>query len=158
MPIEESDTRIRLLKTAFVIYYHTDLDKARKFLLDFGLEIAFEKPGEEIFFKGYGTEPFVYIARRSPSATSEFGGAAYEVESRHELERAALVPGATPDIVKLDNFPGGGEMVTLTDPRWPQSSPRPRTVTTTASGRSQLGKTHRQLRRRKAAQGTLPAL
>ena len=110
MPIPESDTRIRLLKTAFVTYYHAELDKARKFLLDFGLEIALERPGQEIFFKGYGTEPFVYVARRSPNGISEFGGAAYEVESRHELERAALISGATSAITKLDNFPGGGEV------------------------------------------------
>jgi hypothetical protein len=116
MPIPDGDPRIRLLKTVFVIYYHAELDKARKFLLDFGLEIAQERPGEEIFFKGYGGEPFVYVARRSPSGISEFGGAAYEVESHHELERAARIPGATPEIVSLDDFPGGGKMVTLTDP------------------------------------------
>lgn len=116
MPVPADDTRIRLLKTAFVIYYHADLTKARKFLLDFGLEIAQETEGQEIFFKGYGTEPFVYIARKSHSGTSEFGGAAYEVESYRELERATQIPGATQEIINLDGFPGGGRMVTLTDP------------------------------------------
>lgn len=116
MPIAKGDPRIRLLKTAFVIYYHANLDKAKKFLLDFGLEIALERPGEEIFFNGYGTEPFVYIARRSPSGANKFGGAAYEVESRDELERATRIPGATQRLTMLEGFPGGGEMVTLTDP------------------------------------------
>lgn len=116
MPIAEGDSRIRLLKTAFVIYYHAELETAREFLLDFGLEIASEKRGSDIFFKGYGTEPFVYLARQSTSGSSGFGGAAYEVESRHELERAARLSGATSAIIQLDTFPGGGEMVTLTDP------------------------------------------
>ena len=69
---------IRLLKTAFVIYYHEDLQKARAFFLDFGMKIVEEHAGEEIFFKGYGTEPFIYLARKAPNGGgSSFGGAAY---------------------------------------------------------------------------------
>lgn len=113
MPIPQDDPRIRLLKTAFVIYYHADLGKAREFFLDFGMSIASERSGEEIFFKGFGTEPYVYIARQATSE-SEFGGAAYEVESWAELKRATKIESASP-ITKLD-APGGGEIVTLTDP------------------------------------------
>ncbi|EXJ66678.1 uncharacterized protein A1O5_10349 [Cladophialophora psammophila CBS 110553] len=112
MPIPVGDPRMRLLKTAFVIYYHADLAKARQFLLDFGLSIVEESHGE-IFFTGYGSEPYVYIARQAKS-DSEFGGAAYEVESHEELERATKSANATP-IFELDG-PGGGEAVTLTDP------------------------------------------
>ena len=106
---------IRLLKTAFVVYYHEDLARARTFFLDFGLSIAQEQPGSEVFFKGYGTEPFVYVAKQAPSgSSSSFSGAAYVVDSREELHRAEGVPGAT-RITSL-NAPGGGEIVTLTDP------------------------------------------
>ncbi|KAH7349497.1 Glyoxalase/Bleomycin resistance protein/Dihydroxybiphenyl dioxygenase [Plectosphaerella cucumerina] len=112
MPIPENDPRIRLLRTAFVVYYHNDLAKARQFLADFGFEIA-EDRGDEVFYRGYGSEPFVYIARQA-KGESEFGGAAYEVESRAELERAANIPGASA-ITSLE-APGGGEIVTLTDP------------------------------------------
>lgn len=107
-------TRIQLLKTAFVVYYHADLDKAKKFLLDFGVDVAFERPGEEIFFKGYGTEPYIYVARKGPQR-SVFGGAAYVVESRNELEKAHKSFGASAP-QKLDNAPGGGKQVTMTDP------------------------------------------
>ncbi|KIW88451.1 uncharacterized protein Z519_11020 [Cladophialophora bantiana CBS 173.52] len=112
MPIPVGDPRMRLLKTAFVIYYHADLAKARQFLLDFGLSIVEESHGK-IFFAGYGSEPYVYIARQAKS-DSEFGGAAYEVESHEELERATKIANATP-IFEVDG-PGGGEAVTLTDP------------------------------------------
>lgn len=112
MPIPEGDPRIRLLRTAFVVYYHADLTKAREFLADFGLEIA-EDRGNEVFYRGYGTEPFVYIARQAKDS-SEFGGGAYEVESRDELVRASKLPSAS-DITAL-SAPGGGEIVTLTDP------------------------------------------
>lgn len=106
------DTRIRLVSTSFVIYHHADLVKAKEFLVDFGLIIV-EDRGHEIFFRGHGLEPVVYIARQA-SSESSFGGAAYLVESRAELERAAALPSATA-IAKLD-APGGGEVVTLTDP------------------------------------------
>ena len=114
MPAPEGGP-IRLLKTAFVIYYHEDLEKARAFFLDFGMKIVEERAGQEIFFKGYGTEPFVYAARKAASGSgSSFGGAAYVVQSREELQRAQAIDLATP-VAKLEG-PGGGEIVTLTDP------------------------------------------
>lgn len=115
MPLPADDPRVRILKTAFVIHYHVDLAKAREFYLDFGMKIAEERAGKEIFFKGYGTEPFVYIARAAEDGKINFGGAAYAVESRAELERAIVtIPGAS-TISKLD-APGGGEIVSFSDP------------------------------------------
>lgn len=108
-----SDSRIQLLKTAFVVYNHVDLDKAREFLVDFGLQVAFERPGEEIYFKGYGTEPYVYVARKADK--SSFGGAAYVVDSPAELEKAQKAPGASA-VTQLEERAGGGQQVTLTDP------------------------------------------
>lgn len=113
MPIPEKDFRIRLLKTAFVIYYHKDVAKAKQFLIDFGMNIVEDRGNEEIFFAGYGTEPFVYILRQA-IGENEFGGAAYEVESRAELEKATKIPNASS--ISALNAPGGGEIVTLTDP------------------------------------------
>ncbi|KAL2842041.1 Glyoxalase/Bleomycin resistance protein/Dihydroxybiphenyl dioxygenase [Aspergillus pseudoustus] len=107
------DNRIRLLATAFVVYYHADLAKARQFYLDFGLAIAEEREGE-IYFRGYGTEPFIYRAVQAETGSRRFGGAAYSVESRADLEKAAALAQASP-ISSLD-APGGGEIVTLTDP------------------------------------------
>ncbi|KIX92753.1 uncharacterized protein Z520_11605 [Fonsecaea multimorphosa CBS 102226] len=112
MPIPTDDPRIRLQATAFVIYHHADLQKARQFYTDFGMSIAHETD-QEIFFQGYGVEPFIYIARRA-EGESFFEGAAYEVESRAELERAAKIKDAT-SISSL-KAPGGGEVVRLTDP------------------------------------------
>lgn len=113
MPLVEDDQRIRLIRTAFVTYSHADLAKARQYLLDFGMVIEDERPGQEIFFRGWGTEPLVYVAKQA-EGESTFEGAAFEVESREELKKAAKVPHAT-SINPLDT-PGGGEVVTLTDP------------------------------------------
>lgn len=106
--------RIPLLRTAFVIYNHANLPVARTFLLDFGLTIASETP-EQIFFRGYGTEPFIYLARQSHDSTSYFGGAAYEVPSRSDLERAVQECSGCTKIQAFEGE-GGGEFVTLTDP------------------------------------------
>lgn len=112
MPIPQNDPRIRLLQTAFVVYYHADLQKAKQFLIDFGFEVV-EDGGNEVFLRGYGSEPYVYVARQA-EGDSEFGGGAYEVESRHELERAAQLPSAS--AISPLKGPGGGEIVTLADP------------------------------------------
>lgn len=113
MPIALDDPRVRLLKTAFVTYYHNDLNKATKFLLDFGFEIA-EQRDDVIFFKGYGPDPYCYVARRAEDGKPKFGGPAYLVESEQDLEKASRIPGAS-TISKLD-APGGGVSITLTDP------------------------------------------
>ncbi|THX22568.1 hypothetical protein D6C90_05068 [Aureobasidium pullulans] len=113
MPLSIDDPRIRLVKTAFVIYDHEDLDKADQFLKDFGLsEVERSEDGTQIFYKGYGPDPFVYLARKA--TTSSFGGAAYSVESREELEKATNMENASP--ISDLKAPGGGEIVTLTDP------------------------------------------
>ena len=111
----DNTKRIQLLKTAFVIYYHMDFAKAKQFLLDFGLSITQEKPGKEIYFKGYGSEPYVYVARQSETGQSYFGGAAYVVASRAELDNAARLNCSDGEVRKLDG-PAGGEVVTLKDP------------------------------------------
>lgn len=109
------ETPIQLQKTAFVTYHHADLAKAKQFLIDFGLSVAAEDADGTTYFKGYGTEPFVYVARQSDKDGSRFGGAAYVVESSAELERAARLPSAMGPIRDLDG-PAGGSVVTLQDP------------------------------------------
>lgn len=115
MPLPIDDPRVRLVKTSFVSYSHVDLDKAEQFLSDFGLkEIKRNSEGTEIFYKGYGPDPFVYIARKANGPEPTFDGAAYVVESRDELEKAARIEGASQ--IKPFEAPGAGEIVTLTDP------------------------------------------
>lgn len=37
-----SDNHICLLKTAYIVYYHEDLDATRQFFLDFCMTVALE--------------------------------------------------------------------------------------------------------------------
>ena len=109
------DSRIQLLKTAFVTYYHTDLQKARHFLIDFGLPVAYEEPGKVINFQGYGSEPYGYVAHQFATGENYFGGAAYITDSYHGLERAVSLPSSTGAIQDLIG-PAGGKVCTLQDP------------------------------------------
>ena len=153
MPLAEDIHQIRILKTAFVTYSHADLAKARQYLLDFGLLILEETPDQEIYFHGYGSEPYVYVAKQS-DGESTFDGGAFEVESRAELDKATRIEGATS--VHLLRSPGGGEAVTLTDPagykchlvfgqtpRTPDNPVREKLMVNYEDEKPRLGKFHR---------------
>ncbi|KAK5795932.1 hypothetical protein VI817_005217 [Penicillium citrinum] len=77
----------------------------------FGMAVA-KRTDQEIWYRGYGEDQYVYYARKGPK---EFLGGTFTVESYEDLEKATKLPTAT-DIQKLDNSPGGGFLVTLTDP------------------------------------------
>lgn len=112
MAVEQQLPKIKLVRIAHVYYTHSDLNQARLFLLDFGFQVA-EDRGDSIYFKGYGTEPFVYCATKGESNT--FGGAGFVVESLADLEVASkTLPKATP--IEDSDAPGGGKRVTFRDP------------------------------------------
>lgn len=120
--------KIQLVRIAHVYYKHADLEKAREFLLDFGFteekrvskeDSEGEGDVEKIYFRGYGTEPWVLCATKSDEP--EFGGAAFVVETEEDLRVAAeTLPGAS-DVYELTDAPGGGRCVTFHDPvdGWP---------------------------------------
>ena len=115
MPLLLDDTRVRLMRTAYVVYHHTSLEKAHKFLVDFGLKkVEEDLKQQRAWYAGYGNDPFCYVAVRSKDGTAAFGGAAYIVESRDELTKASKILGAT--AILPAEGPGGGEVVTLVDP------------------------------------------
>lgn len=104
--------KIRLVRIAHVYYTHKDIDRATAFLKDFGFSKTEEKDAN-IFYRGYGTEPFVYCATKGDDDV--FGGAAFVVESMKDLELASkTLPKATP--IHEMTSPGGGSRVTFYDP------------------------------------------
>ncbi|GJN75819.1 hypothetical protein PLICBS_009925 [Purpureocillium lilacinum] len=103
--------RIQLNKVSHVRYQHPDLDEIHKFLTDFGMEVA-KKGDNEVWYSGYGVDQYVYYARKGPR---EFLGGTFEAASEDDFQRAARLPGAG-DIQALDDAPGGGRLVTITDP------------------------------------------
>lgn len=103
--------QIKLVALVHMRYQHPDFITITKFLKDFGMHIAKETP-TEIWFRGYGTDQYVYYACKGEK---KFLGGTFSVESMSELEKAAALPSAGP-IEELTDAPGGGHMVTLHDP------------------------------------------
>ncbi|KAH8601819.1 Glyoxalase/Bleomycin resistance protein/Dihydroxybiphenyl dioxygenase [Bisporella sp. PMI_857] len=103
--------KISLKRIAHVYYTHKDIKAARQFLLDFGFSVVKESDSQ-IYFRGYGTEPFVYCTTKGEE--DGFGGTGWVVDSLEDLERATALPGATP--VHDSDAPGGGKRVTFFDP------------------------------------------
>ncbi|KAK1715175.1 glyoxalase [Colletotrichum lupini] len=112
------DRKIQLVRLAHVFYKHKNIEEARKFYDDFGF-YELERKGNKTFYRGYGTEPFVFCAEEAEE--DEFGGPAFVVESLEDLEYASkTLPSAT-EIHDLKDVPGGGKCVTFKDPvdGWP---------------------------------------
>ncbi|KAL1858198.1 hypothetical protein VTK73DRAFT_7909 [Phialemonium thermophilum] len=107
------DRKIKLVRIAHVYYTHKDMDRERRFLEDFGFQEV-KRSGSKTYYRGTGTEPFVYCA--SEGDHNEFGGAAFVVESKEDLEYAASsLPHAT-EVHEMLDEPGGGLRVTFKDP------------------------------------------
>ncbi|KAE8154285.1 Glyoxalase/Bleomycin resistance protein/Dihydroxybiphenyl dioxygenase [Aspergillus avenaceus] len=106
----DTSKQIRLVKLAHMRYQHPDLNEITAFLQDFGLRVV-KKTADEAWFRGYGTDPYVYYARRGEK---KFLGGTFEVESYGELEKAARLPTAG-EIREVTDAPGGGHMVTVFD-------------------------------------------
>jgi len=105
--------KISLKRIAQVYYIYKDLEKAEQFLLDFGFSVARRsEDGQKIYFRGYGTDPFILCASKGPEDV--FGGAAWVVDSIEDLQLASdTLPKAT-EILDSD-APGGGKIVTFYD-------------------------------------------
>lgn len=108
-----AESKIKLLRLANVHYRHPDLNEADKFFLDFGFQTV-EKTTQKIYYRGYGKDPYCYLAEQSSSGEKEFVGGSFVVESYHDLEKASKLPGAT--LIYASKEPSGGDVVVVTDP------------------------------------------
>jgi predicted enzyme related to lactoylglutathione lyase len=104
--------QVHLVKLAHMRYQHPDLDKFDIFMADFGMHVA-QRTEDEIWYRGYGSDQYVYYARRGPER--KFLGGTYEVETYEDLVKASKIDGAGP-IEELKDAPGGGFMITIRDP------------------------------------------
>ena len=106
--------KIILDRIAYVIYKYSDWEKELEFLYDFGFTEAKRVSDEKIYFRGYGTEPWVLLAIKADKA--EFGGVGFVVESEDDLHYAAKVLPNASKVQDLEDAPGGGKRVIFNDP------------------------------------------
>lgn len=100
---------VRATEVAYVAFTLPDLDRARTFLLDFGMLDA-GIADEALHMTGHGQEAFLY---RAAQGEPGFAGLAFGVADHAALERLAEMAGAPIEPLVA---PGGGDRVRLTDP------------------------------------------
>ncbi|KAI1084698.1 Glyoxalase/Bleomycin resistance protein/Dihydroxybiphenyl dioxygenase [Whalleya microplaca] len=109
-PITNNSSKVQLARIAHVHFEHPDLEEFAKFAKDWGF-IEIKRSENSIYYRGYGKDPYVYVATKSKDGNPHFNGPAFVAASEDEFEKAALLPGATPS--SLGDAPGGGKMITF---------------------------------------------
>jgi hypothetical protein len=110
-PARHETPTVKALGLAYVVFDRPDLEKARSYLIDFGLRPVAEDSGT-LFLRGAAPSPFCYVVRKA--AAPRFVGFGLEVGSEADLAALAALPGASP--AETLAWPGGGRVVRLTDP------------------------------------------
>jgi catechol 2,3-dioxygenase-like lactoylglutathione lyase family enzyme len=111
VPVELYDAPItHAVNTAYIMFQVPDLKQQKAFLQDFGMVVA-EESAQALYMRGYGTDPYIYEARKGDDA--RFLGAGFALESENELNRVADETGVP--VATIDG-PGAGKRVRLTDP------------------------------------------
>lgn len=110
-PARHPSPTVKASALAFLVFERPDLGRAERFLKDFGLHVA-DKSTDALFMRAADDAPFCYAVIRGDRAG--FVGFGLVVDSRADLEKLALVPGAT--AIRPAPYPGGGEQVELRDP------------------------------------------
>ena len=111
--IELPRSRAPVVKANALLYAHferPDLNRARDYLVDFGLTVATQSE-DELFLRGTGSTPYIYRVSRGGAA--HFVGLGLSVPSADDLKALAKASGRS---VETADGPGGGAVVRLVDP------------------------------------------
>jgi catechol 2,3-dioxygenase-like lactoylglutathione lyase family enzyme len=100
---------LKIEDVAHVRFRAPDLAEMRTFLEDFGLTVVEAMP-TRIVARGAGSSPVAHVTELGDAG---FVGVAFRAESLADLERLAAAEGVA--VERLD-LPGGGSVVTLSDP------------------------------------------
>ena len=111
--IKNSPEKVLLSRISHVYLEHPDLEKFKAFAADFGFVEA-GRDGETVYYRGYGRDPYLYVASPAKNGEKAFKGAAFVAKTAEDFEKATKLPGA----VKADisKSPGGGQRVSIPTP------------------------------------------
>lgn len=116
MPIPDvhnDPSKIQLERLGHVYFEHRSLEEFQRFAKDFGF-IEERRIGSTIYYRGYGKDPYVYVASQSPTRSSRFLGAAFVARDEENFEKATKLEGAI--LKDISHAPGGGRLVTIARP------------------------------------------
>ena len=111
--IVNDPSKVQLARIGHVYFEHPDLNRFRAFAKDFGF-VEERSTDDRIYFRGYGRDPYVYVATRSKDGKPRFRGPAFVAASQAEFDKAANLDGAL--VGSLDDAPGGGKIITFDRP------------------------------------------
>jgi catechol 2,3-dioxygenase-like lactoylglutathione lyase family enzyme len=100
---------IKVDDIAYVRFSAPDLDKMETFLTDFGLVRA-HRDADTLYMRGQGGDPFAHVTHRGEPG---FKGLAFRARNAADLDKLAK---AKDTKVEALDGPGGGKVVSLTDP------------------------------------------
>ena len=101
---------IKVCDLAYVRVRAPDLDRAERFLTDFGL-VRSHRAADALYMRASGPSRHVHVTERGEG---KFVSLAFNVRTEQDLQSAAAVPGAS--AVEALSEPGGGKRVRLQDP------------------------------------------
>ena len=110
-PARHPQPTTKALALAYLMFDRPDLERAERFLNDFGL-VTVQRDEATLLLRGTGPAPFCYVVRKAPKAA--FAGFGLQVAGRAALDALAKLPGAS--TVEPSDWPGGGDRVRLVDP------------------------------------------
>ncbi|KAK4941707.1 hypothetical protein LTR10_018446 [Elasticomyces elasticus] len=113
--VTNDPSKVQLARLGHVFFEHPDLDKFAKFAADFGL-VEVKRSGSTIYYRGYGKDPYVYVATKSKDGKAKFCGAAFVAGSQDEFDKAAKIPGGVIKDLTETGAPGGGKLITFARP------------------------------------------
>jgi catechol 2,3-dioxygenase-like lactoylglutathione lyase family enzyme len=102
-------TILKIEDVAYVRFRAPDLAAMRAFLEDFGMTVV-EATATRLVARGTGPSPVAHVTELGEAG---FAGVAFRAESLADLKRLAAAQDASVEALDL---PGGGSVVTLTDP------------------------------------------
>lgn len=110
-PARHSNPTTKATSLAYLVFERPDLDKAERFLVDFGLTVA-ARTADMLYLRSASSAPYCYRVHRADKP--RFVGMGFTVDSRVDLEKLTRLPGAGG--IERASHPGGGERVVMTDP------------------------------------------
>ncbi|KIY00985.1 uncharacterized protein Z520_03651 [Fonsecaea multimorphosa CBS 102226] len=110
---EVTSPTIKLDRLLYTHYQHPNLEAAYNFYTDFGLYVA-ERSDNVIYFRGFGEDPYIFVAEKSPDSSKHFVGSGWLLQSQADFDAASRLPGAS--TIQKSTAPGGGNFVDVKDP------------------------------------------
>ena len=111
--VKNDPSKVQLVRLGHLNFEHPDLEVFTKFAKDFGF-IEEKRIDDTIYYRGYGRDPFVYVATQSKSGKPCFKGPAFVAKNQEEFDKACKIAGAK--VKDLADAPGGGKLCTIPRP------------------------------------------